>query len=67
MNTWYEYRLVWSAHPWVAVILAVGVLLVVGAVVGMVVGSPAAVVFIPGLAAIFLHHLVVQKASGSER
>jgi hypothetical protein len=63
VNVWYEYRLAWSAHPWVILIALVGLALIVGSVVGMVVGGPLVVLFIPGLAAIYIHHLIVQKAS----
>ena len=63
VSTWYDYRLAWSAHPWVIGIALVGVALVVGAIVGMVVGGPLVVLFVPGLAVIYLHHLIVQRAA----
>jgi hypothetical protein len=67
VDTWYQYRLAWAAHPWVILIAAVALALVVGAVVGMVVGGPLVVLFIPGLAAIYIHHLIVQKAAEGPR
>ncbi len=63
MDTWYQYRLAWAAHPWVIVIAVIGLALIVGAIVGMIVGGPLVVLFIPGLAAIYIHHLIVQKAA----
>jgi hypothetical protein len=63
VNVWYEYRLAWSAHPWVIGIVLIGLALVVAAIVGMFVGGPLVVLFIPGLAAIYIHHLIVQKIS----
>jgi hypothetical protein len=67
VDTWYQYRLAWAAHPWVILIAVVGLALIVGAIVGMVVGGPLVVLFIPGLAAVYIHHLIVQKAAERPR
>jgi hypothetical protein len=63
VDTWYQYRLAWTAHRWVVLVAFVGVLLIVGSIVGMVVGGPLIVLFIPGLAILYIHHLVAQKAT----
>ena len=63
VNTWFEYRLTWAAYPWVVLILVIGVALIVGGIIGTVAGGPMVVLFIPGLAAVFIHHLIVQKVS----
>lgn len=61
MDTWYDYRRVWSAHPWLLgyAVLVVAVLVV--AVIGTVLGDVLAVLFIPALAGGYLHHLLVQR------
>jgi hypothetical protein len=63
VDTWYRYRLAWAAHPWVVLIAVLGVLLIVGSIVGTVIGGPLIVLFIPGLAILYIHHLVAQKAT----
>jgi hypothetical protein len=61
VNTWFEYRAVWAAHPWVLVYAILAVALVVVSVVATVVGGVFAVLFVPALAAIYIHHLIVMK------
>jgi hypothetical protein len=63
VNTWYDYRAVWSAHPWVLAIAVVAVALIAVAVVETIDRGPLAFLFIPGLAAIYVHHLIVMKKS----
>lgn len=61
MNTWYDYRAVWAAHPWVILVVLLGLACVVVSVVATVTGGALAFLFIPGLAAIYVHHLIVQR------
>ncbi len=61
MDTWYAYRTAWSARPWLLALAALAVALVVVGVVATVVGGRLAFVFVPGLAAGFVHHLLVRK------
>jgi hypothetical protein len=64
VNTWYEYRGVWSTYPWVLGVAIIAVLLLAIGVVGTIAGDPAALFFIPGLGAVFVHHLIVTKKAG---
>jgi hypothetical protein len=61
VQTWWDYRRVWAAHPW----LAVYAVIVVGAfglaVYGTVVRNPLAILFIPALAGGYVHHLLAMK------
>jgi hypothetical protein len=62
VNTWFDYRRVWAAHPWVlayaVVVLAVLALSIVGTVAGAV---PLMILFVPALAGVYVHHLLVMK------
>jgi hypothetical protein len=61
VNTWYDYRAVWSAHPWVlGLAIAAAAMMAVG-VVGTLAGGALAIFFVPGLAGIFVHHFVVAR------
>ena len=62
MQTWYDYRAAWSRRPWIVLIAVVAALMLIAGIVGTIMGSPIAVAFIPGLAAIYIHHLVAQKS-----
>jgi autotransporter translocation and assembly factor TamB len=61
VNVWYDYRTVWSMHPWVLVYALIVVAIFVLAVVGTFIGGPLAILFIPSLAGAYAHHLLVQK------
>ena len=61
MDTWYEYRSAWSQRPWVAIIAVVAVLMVLAGIVGTIAQSKLAIIFIPGLAAFYIHHLIARK------
>jgi len=61
VNTWYDYRTVWSAHPWVLGLAIVAVTLVAVGVVGTFAGGALAIFFVPGLGGIFVHHLIVAR------
>jgi hypothetical protein len=62
VNTWFDYRRVWAAHPWVlayaVVVLAVLLLSIVGTAAGAV---PLMILFVPALAGVYVHHLLVMK------
>jgi hypothetical protein len=61
-QTWYDYRLVWAQHPWVLVyaviVTAVFVLAVVGTALAVV---PLAILFVPSLAGVYVHHIMVAR------
>ena len=65
MNTWFDYRTAWAAHPWLLVyaviVVAVLVLSIVGTAMG---GGPLTLLFIPALAGAYVHHLMVMKRVG---
>jgi hypothetical protein len=61
VHTWYEYRDVWSAHPWVLALAVVAVLVVIAAAVATFTGGVLELLFIPGLAALYGHHLLVKR------
>lgn len=62
VQTWFEYRTVWAAHPWLFAYAVVVLGVFVLGVVGTVSGTPAlAVLFIPSLAGAYAHHLMVLK------
>lgn len=64
MHTWYDYRAAWSGRPWVLAIFVVAAALLVAGIVGTVTMTPLALLFIPGLAAVFGHHLLVTRKYG---
>jgi hypothetical protein len=59
--TWFDYSRVWAAHPWVLVYAVIVAVVFVIAVVGTVIRGPLALLFIPSLAGLYGHHLMVQK------
>lgn len=61
VETWYEYRTVWAGHPALLAYAIVVVLVLALAIVGTVSGGPLAILFIPGLAGTYLHHLMIKK------
>ena len=61
LDTWYDYRAVWSAYPWLLVYAIVVVAVFVVAVVGTFYGGPLAILFIPSLAGAYVHHLMAMK------
>ncbi len=61
MSTWYDYRSVWAGHPWVLIYAVFVVLLVGVSIVGTILGNVLAILFIPSLFGIYLHHLIVQR------
>jgi hypothetical protein len=63
-DTWYDYRSVWAAHPWVLAYAVLVLALLVAAVIGTLFGGVLAVLFIPSLAGVYVHHLIVGKKLG---
>lgn len=62
MDTWYDYRLVWSTHPLLAVYFVIVVLVLVLAIIGTVAGvGTLAILFVPSLGGAYVHHLMVTK------
>jgi hypothetical protein len=62
--TWWEqYRAVWRIRPWVMLIAIAGVALVVVALAETVVVGPLAFLFVPGLALVYLHHVIVRRTT----
>lgn len=64
VNTWYDYRAVWATHPWVLAYAVIVAAVIILSVIGTFVGGPLVVLFIPGLAGIYVHHLLVMKRVG---
>jgi Mn2+/Fe2+ NRAMP family transporter len=60
-HTWYEYRDVWATHPWVLALAVVAVLVVIAAAIATFTGGALALLFIPGLAGLYGHHLLVKR------
>ena len=61
VQTWYDYRAVWSSYPWLLAYAILVVAVFVAAIVGTFVGGPLAILFIPSLAGAYVHHLLVMK------
>ena len=61
---WYDYRSVWAGHPLVLAVAVLGAVLVVLGIIGTIVTDLLALLFLPGLAVLFVHHLVVRKRIG---
>ncbi|MGH8861144.1 MAG: hypothetical protein ACRDVG_07895 [Jatrophihabitantaceae bacterium] len=61
MNTWYDYRSVWSAHRWVLAYAIIVVSVLIVSIIATFVGATFALLFIPALAGVYVHHLIVQK------
>lgn len=61
VSTWYDYRAVWSRHPWLLILAVAGVAMVLLGIVGSIAGTLAAVLFVPGLLLLFAHHVLVQR------
>ena len=64
MHTWYDYRLVWSEHPWVLLVFALALACVVAGIIGTIAVNVFAIVFIPGLLIGYAHHLIVTRKYG---
>ena len=64
VDTWYDYRTVWSAHPWVLLVFVIAVVCVIAGVIGTVATNVLAIAFIPGLLLGYGHHLIVTRKYG---
>jgi apolipoprotein N-acyltransferase len=58
---WTEYRAAWRTRPWVLLIAILAVVLLVLSVAETFTAGPLAFLFIPGLALLYLHHLLVKR------
>ncbi|HEV7191682.1 MAG TPA: hypothetical protein VGN35_00625 [Jatrophihabitantaceae bacterium] len=61
MDVWWDYRRVWATHPWILVYAVIVVLVLALAVVGTFQRNAMAILFIPSLAGMYVHHMLVQK------
>ena len=61
MDTWFDYRKVLGGPPWLLIYTVLAVAALVLAVIGTVERNALAILFIPGLAALYYHHLQVMK------
>ena len=61
---WYDYRTVWARHAWVPVVAILGAVMVLLGIIGTILADRLALLFIPGLAVLFAHHLIVRKKIG---
>ena len=62
-NGWEEYLAVWRRRPWVLLIGIAAVVLLVVSVAETFVRGPLTFLFIPGLALLYLQHLMVQRST----
>lgn len=60
---WDTYRAVWRRRPWILLIGIVAVVLLVVSFVATFARGPLAFFFIPGLALLYVQHLLVQRSS----
>jgi hypothetical protein len=60
---WTEYRAAWRTRPWVLSIAVLAVVVLAVSVVETVAAGPLAFLFIPGLALLYLHHLLVTRTT----
>ena len=62
MQTWFDYRVVWGAHPLLAVYFVIVIAVLGLSIYGTVTGNGIlAILFIPALAGAYVHHLMVMK------
>jgi uncharacterized membrane protein AbrB (regulator of aidB expression) len=64
VDFWFDYRRVWASHPLLLAYAVLVVVVLVMAVIGTVLRSPLAILFIPALAGGYVHHLLVMKRAG---
>jgi hypothetical protein len=58
---WTQYRAGWRTRPWLPLIAILAVVLLVVSVAETFTAGPLAFLFIPGLALLYLHHLLVKR------
>jgi len=62
VQTWFDYRVIWGAHPWLLVYAIIVAAVLVLSIVGTIMGNGIlALLFIPALAGAYAHHLMVMK------
>ena len=61
VSTWYDYRSVWARHPWVLIYAVFVALLIVVSIIGTFAGDVFAILFIPSLAGVYVHHIIVMR------
>jgi uncharacterized membrane protein len=61
VDFWFDYRRVWAAYPLLLAYAVLVVVVLVMAVIGTVERNPLAILFIPGLAGLYVHHMLVMK------
>jgi uncharacterized membrane protein AbrB (regulator of aidB expression) len=61
VDTWYDYRRVWAAHPLLLAYAVLVVAVLVLAVIGTALRNPLAILFLPALGGAYVHHLMVMK------
>ncbi len=60
---WGEYLAAWRVRPWLPLVAVVAVVLLVVSIAETFSAGPLAFLFIPGLALLYLHHLLVKRTS----
>ena len=60
---WGEYRAAWRARPWLVLVAVLALVLLVVSIAETISAGPLAFLFIPGLALLYLHHLLVKRTS----
>jgi uncharacterized membrane protein (UPF0182 family) len=63
VHTWYQYRDAWAERPALLGLAVLAIAMIVASVYGTVVRDVLALFFIPGLGALYLHHILVQRMS----
>ncbi len=58
---WWDYRAAWARRPWLMAVAVLAAVMVLAGIVGTALRNPLLFFFIPGLAVLFLHHLLVQR------
>ena len=61
MDLWYDYRSVWANHPWLLAYAVLVVVVLVMAITGTFMRNALAILFVPGLAGAYVHHMLVMK------
>ncbi|PZS13251.1 MAG: hypothetical protein DLM57_17065 [Pseudonocardiales bacterium] len=62
-TAWAAYRAAWRSRPWLALIVVAAAVLIVVSVAQTFTRGPLAFLFIPGLALVYVHHLIVRRST----
>jgi hypothetical protein len=60
---WGEYRAAWRVRGWLPLVAVVAVVLLVVSIAETFSAGPLAFLFIPGLALLYVHHLLVKRTA----